>query len=98
MLGAFRSLCHYRFRKAPARQAAGGFVEGVPFRGRTRGGESERGRKGNSLEEGPLPCWCSGVTFCIFFADVLDYGEIVKMELSPTQELNLEGLRESDIG
>ena len=28
---------------------------GVPFRGRTRGGESERGRKGTSLEEGPLP-------------------------------------------
>ena len=27
----------------------------VPFRGRTRGGESERGRKGTSLEEGPLP-------------------------------------------
>ena len=30
-------------------------VDWVPFRGRTRGGESERGRKGTSLEEGPLP-------------------------------------------
>ena len=32
--------------------------QGVPFRGRTRGGESERGRKGRWLEEGPLPFWC----------------------------------------
>ena len=34
------------------------YLVGVPFRGRTRGGESERGRKGTGLDEGPLPCWC----------------------------------------
>ncbi len=32
-------------------------MHGVPFRGRTRGGESERGRKGARSEEGPLPFW-----------------------------------------
>ena len=29
-----------------------------PLQGKTRGGESERGRMGNDLEEGPLPFWC----------------------------------------
>ena len=32
---------------------------GVPFRGRSRGGESERGRKDGNSEEGPLPFWCN---------------------------------------
>ena len=34
---------------------------------------------------------CFGVTFGTFFRDMFDYGEIVKMKLSPTRELNLEG-------
>ena len=32
-----------------------------------------------------------------FFGDFLDYGSIVKMELSLTRELNLEGSWESEI-
>ena len=42
LLGAFRSLCHYRFRKAPARQAAGGDRLGSPS-GEELEGESPRG-------------------------------------------------------
>ena len=41
------------FRKAPARQASWRFLDGVPFRGSTKGGESERGRETVILEEGP---------------------------------------------
>ena len=33
------------------------WYKGVPFRGRTRGGESERGRRVNILREGPLLFW-----------------------------------------
>ena len=29
-----------------------------PLQGKSRGGESERGRIGKTLEEGPLPFWC----------------------------------------
>ena len=47
---------HIMFRKARARRAAGGVLIGVPFRG-SRGGESERGRIRNILEQGPLPFW-----------------------------------------
>ena len=44
------------FRKALARKQLKVIISGVPFRG-VRGGESERGRIGNTLEEGPLPFW-----------------------------------------
>jgi len=40
---------------------------------------------------------CFWITFCTFFGDFLDYGVIVKMELPPTRELNLEGWRGSEI-
>ena len=40
---------------------------------------------------------CLRVTFGTFFGDFLDYGQIVRMELSPARELNLEGWRGSEI-
>ena len=54
--------CLYRYiyiysGKRLLMQAAGGCINRVPFRERMRGGESERGRKTNVLEEGPLTFW-----------------------------------------
>ena len=53
----YANTMHYGgFRKALARKQLKVRLSGVPFRG-VRGGESERGRIGTGLEEGPLPFW-----------------------------------------
>ena len=40
---------------------------------------------------------CFWITFGAIFGDFWDYGEIVKIELSPERELNPEGWRGSEI-
>ncbi len=57
LIGAFRPPCLYRFGKRLLVRLAGGVCRWVPFRGSSRGGESERGRIEPGFVEGSLTFW-----------------------------------------